>query len=147
MNLSLQQKEILKFGLMISTIFTAGVTFLYKLFSRRRPAINKKRRRQIIGSSLFFRHKKIEKMTLKTIASTDASIIKLEDKLDKMNNFLDKSHEKFTDEKLEKQDQFFFKMLKNFSKVCQAKSVKAHNKSKNGNKYQTLEENKIMIQN
>ncbi len=120
---------------MIGAIATAALSILIKLFSRGKPRVSKLRKKGSRRFKLFFTYPHIEKFRIHS-PKVDTPECDSEDKFNKMKNFLDSSQEKTEKLVIDKQDQIFFKLLKNFSTIYNenesknTKSKKKHNKKK-----------------
>ena len=121
MNVSvLITKEIVMSG----TIIAAGLTFLFKLFTgRRNTKLNKKRKLSLMNFRLFFNHSNIEKFNLIKKNVTNTNYIVIEDKYDKLKDFVGKSEEQFNEKIEKKPDLIFFKLLKNYSTILSGKNT------------------------
>jgi len=113
---------------MIGAIATATLSILIKLFSRGKPKVSKLRKKSSRRVKLFFSYPHIEKFRIHS-PKVETPECDSEDKFNKMKSFLDSSQEKPEKLIIDKQDQIFFKLLKNFSTIYN------ENESKNTNHY------------
>lgn len=128
--------------LMIGVIATATLSLIIKLFSRGKPRINKLRKKGYRRIRLFFNYPHIEKFKINTV-KTETPEFDTENKFEKMKYFLENSEEKKEKFVFGKQDQIFFKLLKNFSTIYNEQDCK--NTKRRKIKNMKLIENKITI--